>query len=274
MKDDSFVSQGNLFWFWFASALLAVLTLGYLIQDPVGGSNGGTVFGYTSGTVAAITMVFLMWYAGRKRAYASTVGTLKGWLGAHVWVGMALIAIVPLHSGFSFNWNVHTLCYVLIVLTILTGIWGMGMYLQLPPQMQARRAGISTKSALREMSVLATDIASLGKGKSEAFLRLQNLLDQPFEPNIFRIILTKRSMPDLSVAPETVAQLAALPVTEQDDGLKIVSMVHRRAEIGNKLLAEVRLAALLRLWLYLHLPIAVGAMTLLVVHIISVFYRW
>ena len=64
----------------------------------------------------------------RKRAMTRGRWSLKAWTSAHVYLGLALIVIATLHTGFQFGWNVHTLAYVLMMLVIVSGIYGISVY--------------------------------------------------------------------------------------------------------------------------------------------------
>ena len=95
----------------------------------------GTWLGYTLGVLGAVIIVWLMLLGVRKRAYASNVGTVQGWVSAHVYLGASLIIIVTLHCGFEFGWNIHTLAYVLMLLVIASGAWGLVLYFRNPPRL-------------------------------------------------------------------------------------------------------------------------------------------
>ena len=87
----------------------------YIWHRPPLAPNGGTSLGLALGTVAALLIVWLMLFGLRKRDYRSRLGTLRGWLSAHVYLGASLIVIGTLHTGFEFGWNVHTLADVFML---------------------------------------------------------------------------------------------------------------------------------------------------------------
>jgi hypothetical protein len=273
LKEETFVNYGHFSWLWFSVLSVLSLSVIYMWDDPVGGPSGGTVLGYTYGAISAAGIVFLMWYGMRKRAsYHAKFSTLRGWLAAHIWIGIALAFIVPLHAGFSFGMNVHTLAYVLMLLTIITGVWGAFFYARLPPQMKARRDGLTLKSCFDQIEVITNDMGTLAKDRSDSFQKLLNRLDFPFKPTAISCL---RGQKVQEVDRKTLGELlSGLPKEEHDTGLKLISLAHRKVHICNQLMDETRLNALLKVWLYFHIPIAFGCLAALVVHIVSVFYYW
>ena len=67
--------KGNLVFFGFLLGF-------YLFDDPLAGRDGATFIGYTYGVIATLGIMLLMFLGIRKRAYASNLGTLKGWVSA------------------------------------------------------------------------------------------------------------------------------------------------------------------------------------------------
>lgn len=251
----------------------------YYIDEPVGGRNGGTVVGYTYGGIATAGIIFLMWYGIRKRAYFSSATTLKGMLAAHVWIGVALTLVVALHSGFSFGLNVHTLAYVLMLLTIITGIWGVAMYQRLPFEIRSQRGGGTLKVLLEQIRSISKDINRLagieGRGatqKSDAFLRMLSDLDFVYEPSLTRSLFRKN--PSIIERSRMADALSQLPQEEQEEALKLIGLINKKREMVCRVQDEARALTWVRLWLYLHLPISFGLVAALAVHIFSVFYYW
>ena len=79
---------------------------------------------------------------------------MQGWVSAHVYLGASLIIIATLHCGFEFGWNIHTLAYVLMLLVIGSGIFGVYAYLRYPGFMTSNLAGETLETMLLKVSDL------------------------------------------------------------------------------------------------------------------------
>src|SRR5258706_2640793 len=145
-------------WFKAATALATLAAAAYLWHRPPLKPYGGTWLGYTLGTVGAVLILWLMAYGIRKRRYASTAGTVQGWLSAHVYLGTALVVIVTLHTGFELGWNVHTLAYVLMLLVVASGFYGVFFYLRVPGAMTQNLGEDTLDSMLLRLADLDRDV--------------------------------------------------------------------------------------------------------------------
>lgn len=272
MNQETFVNYKHYRWLWFTLvALLACLAV-YLIDSPPGGRNGGTVVGYTFGGIATLAIVWLMAYGLRKRSYRSAIGTVEGWLAAHVWIGIGLLLLVPLHSGFSFGLNVHTLAYVLMVLTIVTGIWGVANYSTLSGKITAHRGESKDGVIVEQLDALSEQIEKLCANKSEAFLAILNRFDFTFRPGLWSLLrLTAVPTVDQSVASSLMQSLAD---GERSDAIAMLGALDQKSDLARRLLEQSRIKALLKVWLYVHVPVSVGLCVALAIHILSVFYLW
>src|SRR5690606_28080525 len=161
---ESFLAHRRLRWLKLSSTLCLVAILGYVFADVGPRPNGGTWYGYTLGTLGAGLIVWLSVLGIRKRAMTPGRWSLKAWTSAHVYLGLSLIVIATLHTGFQLGWNVHTLAYVLMLLVLISGIYGVGVYAILPQSLSDNR---------REMT----------KGQMvEALAAIDRQLDQAAQP--------------------------------------------------------------------------------------------
>jgi hypothetical protein len=270
VAQETFISYRNFRWLKITALALILCASVYVMNDPVGGRNGGTVVGYSFGTISTIGIVWLMAYGARKRAYQSSLGTVEGWLAAHVWLGLGLLALVPLHAGFSFGANVHTLAYVLMVITILTGVWGMVNYATLADRIESHRGGGKRSHMLEQVQSLSQEIEALCAGKSDAFLELVQRFDFNFAPTFISII-RKAQVPhvDQNLAGGAVLKV---PESERDDSLRVIGAIDRKSDLAILILEEARIRTLLRLWLFIHVPVSVALCVAVVIHILLVFF--
>jgi hypothetical protein len=270
MKLTSFYNYKSYRWFWINALVLAGLTGYYLYDRPLQGASGNTPLGYTYGVIATAGILYLMWFGVRKRSYSSNAGTLKGCLSAHIWLGIALLLIVPLHSGFSFGMNIHTLAYVLMVIVILSGIWGAVNYTVLADQIKWHRGGATTPKLLSQLHLLSADIGNLAKSKSDAFQVLLRKCDFSFSPSIWSALFGGR--PEQLRTEDSAALLAGLPSEEQADGVKLISLINKKRTLASDVLHDVAIVTKLRLWLYVHVPVSIALLFAVAIHIFVVFY--
>ena len=264
---------------------LCALALGlYIWHDPTVvyiKPYGGTWLGYSLGTMGAILVVWLMLLGIRKRRYRSTMGSVHGWTSAHVYLGISLIVIVTLHSGFEFGWNIHTLAYVLMGVVILSGLFGVYAYLRYPELMTANLAGEALETLLLKIADLDRKCRRLA-------------LDLPDEINAIVIKATRASPRELGAGNSFRRQITAInaycPARAACDALMRAGgkLNHEQAHINGQLLSEMtrksaltdrvrrdlRFQALLRIWLYVHVPLSFALLAALIAHVISVFYYW
>jgi hypothetical protein len=274
MDDESFAGHRQFLWMWASLAALAVLTVVYLVDQPIGGRNGGTTLGYVYGGIASAGILFLMWYGARRRyAYAGGSGTLKGWLSAHVWIGGALTLVVPMHAGFKVARNLHSMPYVLMLLTCVTGVWGAWSYMRYPARMRAQREGSTTRGLVEQLERASREIAAMVEGKGPEFAAVARQLDVAFKPSLLRIVLAR---PYPMVSRETIYELLkTLPRSEYKEALELTKLAYGRRRIANQLIDEAGMAARMRVWLYVHVPLSFACVAAVLAHVFWVlFYRW
>lgn len=277
-RHESFLRLHNYFYLKFAVALCVAAIAIYLITDPAPRHNGGTWFGYTLGTISALLIVWLTLLGLRKRAITPGHWSLKGWTSAHVYLGLSLIVLATLHTGFQFGWNVHTLAYALMMLVIVSGIFGIFFYATVPTLMSDNRAEKSGAQMLQEIAGLDNDLRGAAQplGEQNAVVVQHAIDNTKLGGGVFTRLrsshpkcATARALADLKDA------VARAPKVQGGEDLgPVISLLERKTVLLQRARKHMRYRALLELWLYVHVPVTFALLAALIAHIVSVFYFW
>jgi uncharacterized membrane protein len=275
-RHESFLVYDRFRFLKIACVVVGAAVLLYILDTPYGSRYGGSWAGYTLGTVGGLLILWLMWFGYRKRSYRENKTNLAGLLSAHVYLGLSLLVIATLHTGFHFGWNIHTLAYALMLLVIASGGFGVFCYARYPRLMTENRAGIAMPQLLGRIASLNDELraAALGLDDRTALL-VRNAVENTMIGGTLRQQLSGRD-PNCT----TAAALAAIgePDAAAPELLSAVRRVRLLLDEKAQLLArarrDIRYKALIDFWLYLHVPLSFALLAALLAHVISVFYLW
>ena len=138
---SGFLTHKRMLFAWLSLILVLAVVAAWYWQEMLPPSAVDLGFGYGLGGLALAIMLWLTWFGVRKRSYAKGSGRLKGWLSAHVYLGLALIFLVPLHGGFTIGPDIHGIAYVLVLVTVFTGLFGVAFYGYYPRRVDGQSRG-------------------------------------------------------------------------------------------------------------------------------------
>ncbi|HVR92180.1 MAG TPA: hypothetical protein VHG29_13955 [Novosphingobium sp.] len=272
---EGFLRHRGFRWLKLALAASFIALLGYIFADVGPHPNGGTWYGYTLGTIGALLIVWLALLGIRKRAMTRGKWSLKAWTSAHVYLGLALIVIATLHTGFQFGWNVHTLAYALMVLVIASGIFGIVAYATLPATLSNNREQMTQTQMVEALR--ATDRQLLDAAQplpQHAADRVRIALAQDaFGGSLLRRLsgnypacATQRAIEQFNTEDPAVAADPAV--------IRVEALLNRRKALLERMRRHLRLKGLLEVWLFVHVPATFALLAALTAHVVSVFYYW
>jgi hypothetical protein len=273
-KHESFFRYANDRWAKIAGGVALLAILVYAIDDPAPAPNGGSAYGYILGTIGALLILWLTLLGMRKRWIVPGNWSLKAWTSAHVFLGMALLVIGTLHTGFQFEWNVHTLAYVLMVIVIVSGMVGVLLYLLLP------RALSDNRGEMTETQMVAA-LADIDRQLHDAAQPLERrraervdlaLSEDVFAPGFARRVLG--SFPPGATLDAREAFRAEGRTAFMHSDAKIEALLGRRLSVMALMQRHMHLKALLEGWLYLHVPVTFALIAALTAHVVAVFFYW
>jgi hypothetical protein len=274
---ESFLRYRRYRWFKVATFLSLFIIVVYLIVDVSPRHNGGSWLGYTLGTIGAGLIVWLSLLGIRKRAMTRGRWSLKAWTSAHVYLGLALIFIGTLHTGFQFGWNVHTLAWALMILVILSGLYGITVYALLPQGLSDSRSEMTGPQMIEAVGSLDKQIQQAAQPLSDedSAIVLGSLGEDPFGGGVWRRL--SGSYPKCGNMRALLAMRARQEEAtgKEEQALEqVVGLLEKKAAALQRLRGYIRRRALLEVWLFVHIPMTFVLLAALIAHIVSVFFYW
>lgn len=257
-------------WLKIATVLCLVSLVAYLAADVEPRPNGGSWIGYLLGTIGAGLIVWLSLLGIRKRAITPGNWSLKAWTSAHVYLGLSLIVVATLHTGFQLGWNVHTLAYALMMLVIASGAFGIYVYATLPTSLSRNREEMTQGQMIESLDALDRQLVDAAQPleRAQADLVREVLDDDPFDTGLWRRLSGRD--------PDCVTRAALEGIAASRSGdpalARVEKLLVRRLAQLERLRRQMRLKAMLEAWLYVHVPATVALLAALLAHIISVFF--
>jgi hypothetical protein len=281
-------------WLWIAGALAIFVAVAYAWPGTTRPQAGDTWLGYTLGGLGAALILWLAALGIRKRRYRSTLGTLQGWVSAHVYLGLALTLIVTLHTGFQFGLNVHTLAYALTLGVVASGVLGVVLYVRYPRLLSANRASLTQAELADQLAAIdARSLRVAARLPSEYLDMVRSVRDRTrLGDGLFALLRgLDRSVALIPIAAggatlvandrqRAVLSFLSGRLARSADGAQtqalseLTSLATARRAVLEQLRHHARLKAWLQIWLYVHVPLTCALLAALIAHVVAVFLYW
>jgi Ca2+/Na+ antiporter len=251
----------------------------YALTDPQPRPNGGTAVGYLLGTIGALMIVWLSLIGLRKRIITTKPYSLKAWTSAHVYLGLSLIVIGTLHAGFQLGWNVHTLAYVLMMIVIISGIYGIIAYARLPEQLSANRGETTQPQMLEAIRALdrQLDTAAQPLDREQADIVRLSLEQTNVGGSLWQRLTGRQPNCGNKRALDAIQGIVNAQMRDRKPDPKltqILFLLERKEAALAQARRHIRMKTQLEIWLYVHVPMTIALLAALTAHILSVFLYW
>lgn len=271
----SFLAYKNYRWLKISVLICVLSAIGYWTTDFDPVRNGGTWYGYTLGVIGVLIILWLSVLGIRKRAITQGHWSLKAWTSAHIYLGLSLVIIGTLHTGFQFGWNVHTLSYALMMFVILSGLFGIYVYAAVPRKMSNNRAEMSQQNMLDDIAALDNLLRDTARPLRNEYIPIVERAAAQFRlgGSIFR----RLSGRDNRCATYKALEFFRSELRTTDDAMRspvldIISVLERKNSLLGRARKHIRYKAILQIWLFIHIPFTFALIAALAAHIIAVFY--
>lgn len=266
----SFLKHKGFRYLWLALILSLLSVVGYAFIEQEPRPNGGSWYGYTLGTIGLFLIIWLSMLGVRKRNITEGQWSLKAWTSAHVYLGLALIVVGTLHTGFQIGWNVHTLAYALMLIVIISGIYGVYAYATLPEHLSSNRKEMTRAQMLEALTALDRQLESAAQplDREQSNLVIEALGQDVFYGGAFARLT--------GAYPGCKTKRARSRISEGRDEaeIRVRTLLTKRAEQLGQIRRHLRLRALLEVWLFIHVPATIALLAALLAHVVSVFFYW
>jgi hypothetical protein len=276
-RHESFLVYARFRYLKIACAAASVSLLLYLVDSPYGSRYGGSWAGYTLGTAGALLILWLMWFGYRKRLYLKDQGNLVAWLSAHVYLGLSLLVIATLHTGFHLGWNIHTLAYVLMCLVIASGAFGVYSYVRYPRVMTENRHGTTMPQMLSRIATLNDQLrtAAISVDDRTAALVECAVATTSIGGSFWRQLsghypncATAAALTGIVEIPMNATPQLAVAMRQ----LRV--LLDEKGQLLTRARQDIRYKAMMDIWLYFHVPLSFALLAALLAHVVAVFYLW
>lgn len=249
----------------------------YAFHRPPTSPYGGTWLGYTLGTVGALLILMLLWFGVRKRQYSASDANLQGWLSAHVYMGGTLIIIATLHAGFEVGWNVHTLAYVLMLLVIFSGFYGIYSYVRFPSMITSNIGDDSLDSLLLKISAQDSEARKIAMHLPDNIVQAVQLAAQNtiIGGSLWNQVTgQQRNCPTTAAVNMIQKSGADLKGDVAKFNHELYAVMLQKKTMVERARADISYKARMSIWLFFHVPLSIALLAALTAHIVSVFFYW
>jgi hypothetical protein len=274
---QSFLAHRAFFWAKMAVFIALFVIVTYLLIDVEPRHNGGSWYGYALGTLGAGLIVWLSWLGIRKRRPTPGSWSLKGWTSAHVYLGLSLTVIGTMHTGFQLGWNVHTLAWVLMMLVIISGVYGIAVYAALPQRLSENRREMTREQMIESLAAIDKQLETAAQPLSREDT---DVVVAALEQDVLGTgVIARFRGPDRHDATRSALDHISTSRAYDDDASdlaqqRVRSLLGKRAGQIDQIRRQMRTKALLEIWLYFHVPLTIALLAALIAHVVSVFYYW
>jgi len=115
-------------------AILAISVVVYVVY-PSGSpqdARGGSAMGLAFGVIGFAFMIFAALLGARKRVPTWRVGRAQAWMRGHLWLGFLALPFILFHGGFHFGGTLTRVLMWLLIITVLSGVFGAALQHYIP----------------------------------------------------------------------------------------------------------------------------------------------
>ncbi|MFM2165040.1 MAG: hypothetical protein RL325_1477 [Planctomycetota bacterium] len=227
-------------------------------------------FGLGMAVVAVTLFLWNLAYLARRSARIGRLlpGSLRFWLGSHIFTGLAGFLCVILHAGFTYRTTLGGYAFLTLGIVLVAGLVGRYLYAAVPHAANGREMNLDELRA--RLAAIATEWDKKARGLGDTVRdRIDGLIrEERWRPSILARIAglvtaharLRRTLHELRMDP----RLETVPDAEREE-LMLIARQSLRLTLQIAHYEEIR--ALLGSWRFFHRWVALLMLLLVVAHI-------
>jgi hypothetical protein len=112
-------------------AVFTAVYVAYVTNTP-SGPRGGSAVGLAFGVIGFGFMIFAALLGARKRVPTWRIGRAQAWMRGHLWLGLLSLPVILFHGGFHFGGTLTSVLMWLLIITVVSGVFGAGLQHYVP----------------------------------------------------------------------------------------------------------------------------------------------
>lgn len=268
-------------WRW-VGLLLLLLAIGSFIAVYVWSKNrqdflhGGSPAGLIYGFAGFVLLFVLLFFGVRKRRYRSTLGKLETWLHSHIWLGLLAMLFIVFHTGFRFEDGLAVAAFLVMLAVVISGLVGVFLYAVMPRFFTDVGSNPPAEDASKELQQLVRAMARSVRGKSPELQKVYKVLLKRARPKAlagWRLLFGRRRLEKAGDTGGRLKTFVEAVGKEEEDALRQLLVLSRNHEELERRLAHQQMYRnWLDVWLWIHLPLSLALVVLVLAHVVSAAY--
>jgi hypothetical protein len=273
---------------WILAVALAIYVPYALTAQRVG---GGTAVGLVFGIAGFGFMLFAAALGIRKRYPIWRIGRAQHWMRGHLWLGTLALPVIFLHAGFRFGGWLTSLLMVLLIVVVLSGLFGAYLQHTLPAKLMHEvqfetiydqidhiRAGLIAEARERVQGVAEQMAPGRGAGATVVLTYIGAIPEinvelreftETFSTQIEPWLENKGKNSPLNDRAQSEQLFEGLHRLMPERAWKTVDALEEICEEKRQLDRQVVLHRALHAWLMVHIPLSAALILLGFVHAIG-----
>ena len=230
---------------------------------------------YLTGWMLLVTVVFLSLYNARKKLTYPPLFKASSWMQVHIYAGYLAVVIFFLHTNAQVpNGSFEIILYLIFVLIAFSGVFGLYLQRTLPARLAHNDQEVIFEripqfiKQFREQaqSLVIKAVANEDSSILEQFY-YRNMRHFMAAPRNFWTHIFKTSRDQNAMQKKLQSEYRYMNANEIEIAEQLVLIIEQKHDLD----FHYALQKVLKLWLFVHIPLTFSLLALLVVHLILVY---